>query len=255
MVNSHLSRGLIILEELDEARSVSDLRRRLGLPKSTISRILRELREQDWVQRRHDGTYVPGWRWQSLSGVLASSTQIARNLDELLTELRDATGWTVNYLTFTGHDAIRDQHFPGFGAEFAHRSIGEPVPLAFSATGSALLSALPESAAIKLLEAERSKRYNHAHSGILNLPSQMQVIRRVRSVGFSYSHRRCDPASGLDSFNCLATPVGETDETPALGAICVSRPAKMISRNELVNVSRAMLSFKECLSSLYLSRQ
>lgn len=141
-----LENGLRILSALERGQtrlSVSDLARRLGLPKSGVSRTLRQLSEAGFVERDPDGRhYRPGYELFRL-GTLYKSGELPVDLADrgvsALVERFPATGYVA---VLDGADAVILRLREGTHPLRYVQPEGVRLPAHLTAIGKALLSRL-----------------------------------------------------------------------------------------------------------------
>lgn len=155
-----LENGLRILSALEPGRTrvaVSELARRLGLPKSGVSRTLRQLAEAGFVERDVDGRhYRPGYELFRL-GTLYKSGELPVDLADrgvsALVERFPATGYVA---ALSGIDAVILRLREGTHPLRYVQPEGTRLPAFLTAIGKAMLSRLDASEAEALLPATLS---------------------------------------------------------------------------------------------------
>jgi len=130
----------------DDRLGISELARRAGLPKSTVSRLVSELVEHRYLERDSGGVRL-GLRLFEL-GQLATQPRALRALAvEAMADLRDEIGQTVQLAVLDGGDRVclgvlhsraASRRLPRAGERSpAHASAAGRVLLAFAATATA----------------------------------------------------------------------------------------------------------------------
>jgi DNA-binding IclR family transcriptional regulator len=244
-----LTRGLTILECLSSSTTLAEIARRADLPKSTAYRILYELRSHGWVVQNPNQSYSAGWRWRSAKGEIPGIREITETMDGALTHLRDRTGWTANLVLFRGDWATCDGRAEGELSEYVKPEIGAPVLLGSSGSGLAILSTVPETQMLKIMQSE-NRKLPPGTAG--TLPGLMATVRRTRKVGFALSQRPIQTTEGSMTMACFARAFGgHSASTSAVGAISVGKPIKAVNNTEFAYLSETLLTTERELSLMF----
>lgn len=203
--------------------TVTEVTRRLGLPKASASRLLRAMREAGMLEtigdtRRHR----PGRMMLDLAAAFRHSSGIIGRAGEVVAE-------TVRRFGHTGYVSIRDGRevtavadFEGSNALRVVSNIGRRLPAHLSATGRTLLA--------RLAEAEVAALY-HGHAELDRLLARLE---RVRRQGFAISTEETTP--GVEAI-ALAIADPATDESVSL---CIVYPHTLVSRDECAAMIAAL---------------
>lgn len=186
-----LGRGLAVLEGLNQAKRITDIARYSGLPKSTIHRVLHELRSQGWVVQNADDSYSRGWRWASITGQIGTPDEITGEIESRLARFRDQTDCSMGFSLFRGATLVCDMRVPGAHGELVKPDVGAAVSLTSSATGRSLLAALPESQMLRMVSAALPD------GGIEEIGATVSKVRRGRALGFSIKRREAGPDQSM----------------------------------------------------------
>lgn len=193
-----LARGLEVLRLLQSAGALrlEELHRRSGLPKATLLRILRTLREEGMVWRRlADGAYVPSYALAELAGRMDRDhalTEIASPaLERLTAEIRWPSVLAVPRLTHM--EVIETNAARAYFDGFALGPVGFRVNMLRSASGRAYLAACPDAEREAILEAlRRSGRKGDA--GARSPAYVARLLEETRAAGYALR----DPDFGGD---------------------------------------------------------
>ncbi|MGO4250273.1 IclR family transcriptional regulator [Paenarthrobacter sp. RAF54_2] len=137
-----------VLERLTEPGlvGVSELARDLGLPKSSVQRMLRTLQEGGWAAEVHGE--VTRWTLTPKMFQLGQRHQAGNDLRTIalpvMEQLREETRETIHLATVKGDSVFVLETLDSPQAVRAHVSPGMSIPLLASAHGQALLSTRPE---------------------------------------------------------------------------------------------------------------
>lgn len=215
-----VDRALRILEAISQRHSGltnAYLARRLGIPKSSASSILRVLQERGYVCRYADnGRYKLGANVLTLGRKVIETSDI---LDLALPYMRKL----VEEVDLTCHLAILGQH------EAVHlekivarryftydktRAVGESVPLHASSVGKALLAWRTSPILEALLP--HLDLHKSAPRTITTMPGLLAKLDEVRKQGFAVDDEECRMG-----WRCVGAPIFDQLETTMI-AICLT---------------------------------
>lgn len=145
----------------------------VGLPKSTVHRLLAALAAEGLVQQLPDGRTALGPELARL-GLLAERP-LAQKLRPVLEELRAQVGETVDLSVLDGAGVRFIDQLPGEGRLTALSGVGERFPLHCTANGKALLAALAPARARQLLAAEIG-----TGRALRELERELELVRHER---------------------------------------------------------------------------
>lgn len=183
--NSPFRRGLRVLitvAESGEARA-DEIAGEIGVPRSTVYRYLRVLRDLDLVEER-DGSYVPGWRLLELSGQDLTRTMLVELGHPFLRELSEATGETAVLTVRVGTQAVCLRQVESHHAIRMAFHINQLLPLYAGAGQRMLLAFAPEAVAERVLD----RPLRHYTGATLDPAQVRRDIERIRRDRFLVSH-------------------------------------------------------------------
>jgi IclR family transcriptional regulator, KDG regulon repressor len=129
-----------IVAESPEAATLTSIAQRLGLPRSSIHRLLSELVRLGMLLRVGANTYAPGPRLARWGEAARRVEQIVRVAEPAMVRLRDALGESV-HLYIRQRDARVCVAAVDGKFELRHFSeVGKPLPLSVGASGKLLLA-------------------------------------------------------------------------------------------------------------------
>lgn len=211
-----IARAASILRALRETQtgmSLGQIAERVGLPRSTVQRIVAALQEEQLVISDSNGG---GLRLGPELHALAEAAQynIVEHCRLLLTELTQKTGETSDLSVLRGAGMIFLDQVPGTHRLRTVSSVGEVFPLTSSANGRACLAQLPTEEATKLILNEWDR------NGIDgDLDALLEELATIRQTGLAYdlnSHTPGISAIGLafrdwsGDLHAISVPVPST---------------------------------------------
>lgn len=203
--------------------TVTEVTRRLGLPKASASRLLRSMREAGMLEtigrtRRHR----PGRMMLDLAAAFRHSSGIIGRAGEVVADTVRRFGHTGYVSVLDGREVTAVADFEGSNALRVVSNIGRRLPAHLSATGRTLLARLPQ--------AEVAALYRE-HAELDRLMTRLEHVRRS---GYAVSTEETTP--GVEAI-ALAVTDPATDESVSL---CIVYPHTLVSRDECAAMIAAL---------------
>jgi DNA-binding IclR family transcriptional regulator len=253
-----VDRALDILEAISErysGLSNSYLARRLGIPKSSASSILRVLQERGYVCRYSDnGRYKLGANVLTLGRKVLETSDIRDLALPFMRALVDQVDLTCHLAILGQLEAVHLEKIVArrYFKMDRTRAVGERVPLHSSSVGKALLAWRPRPALEAFLPDLDLQKFGPRT--ITSMPRLLTKLDEVRRQGYAVDDEECRPGwrcVGAPIFDqlgrttvaiCLTGTVSELDDSKiAPIAVVVKETAQRISRQlALENVQFAM---------------
>ncbi|HEV7219558.1 MAG TPA: IclR family transcriptional regulator [Terriglobales bacterium] len=199
-----LERGLLILEFLAQSRrgvTLSQLTRKLQLPRSTGHALLLTYQRTGYVQRcEKTGRYCLGFRLQALAnlalGGTSLRTQVAPNLRQLMVD----TGLTVHLAVMEDGEAVLIDRIEAPGAPHLATWVGKRMGLHCTAVGKSLISELPSNALDELISKQGLMRHNE--NTIASRRALRLACENVQKLGYAI-----DDEEEEIGVRCIGAPV------------------------------------------------
>lgn len=200
-----VGRALSMLEMVAESNnglSNSDLSRRLKIPKSSASYILRVLEKRDYLQRETGGKYRLGLKLLSLTGGAITHLDLREVAKPFLSDFLKKSRLPEVHLAVLDNgravyiEKIEDEK------SFIRMDIwvGHRLPVHTTAIGKILVSFLPEDEILQILELRGMER--KTKKSITNPQKFLREAERVRKYGFAV-----DDEENAESVRCIAAPI------------------------------------------------
>lgn len=220
-----LERVDAILDALgrEEVLTLDQMSRRIGVPGSSLHRILQRLVGLEWVER--DGfSYRLGLRMRELGHRMVQLDPRYRVALPLLYELRDATGLSVHLSVLSGAESVALENIWGRGRVPMISGLRHPAHA--TASGKVLLAAHRAGDGVETA-------LQRLTTATIGRPDQLRAeLDRVRESGLASS--REELAVGLAS---VAVPIGPADT--AIAALALSGPVEELHSDAVVPALRA----------------
>lgn len=227
---SVLGRISSILDAFDgdeQVLTLGDISAAVGLPKSTVHRLIEQLRALGWVERNHNNEYRVGMRLFEIGGLAMQRNQLLDAALPHLYALAGETNMTVQLGVLDRGEVVYLERI-AFGSYRVPTRLGGRMPAYCTGLGKAML-AFDEEAAEDVLACDLPKRTARTLADPEALSADLE---RIRQSGVAY-----DVSEAFDGIECVAAPIRNSGR--AIGAVSVTGPAGDIDWDEM---SRAVQS-------------
>jgi DNA-binding IclR family transcriptional regulator len=199
-----LERALLILEHLARSRhgvTLSQLTRKLQLPKSTCHALLLTLERCGYAVREEDtGRYRLGTRVYALANMALSGTSLRDQAAPFLYKLMQETGLTVHLAILEQGEAVLIDRIEPSGAPKVATWVGKRMGLHCTALGKALVAYLPEAEVNELVRRQGLLRHNE--NTIASMRRLRQACEAVQQSGYAI-----DDEEEEIGVRCIGAPV------------------------------------------------
>lgn len=224
--------------------ALSDLARRLEIPKSTAHNLLRTLQSFDLVRQDTDTrVYRLGPRAMELGLLFARQNEILAQSRPLLRRLAELTGETVKLGILSNEQVLIVAAVESAHQLHTRGDIGTRWPLHSTGMGKAILSAIPLTEAMEIVTRTGMQGYTpHTITSVAQLERE---LKRIRAKGFSFDAEESEPG-----VNCVGIPVGDPLQG-TIGAISISGPSARIRSQVAEQFARQAIAAARAISISY----
>jgi DNA-binding IclR family transcriptional regulator len=235
-VSTAAARALGLLEALAEhpaGLAHADLSRRLRIPKSTASYLLRTLERLGYIRKdRETGTYRLGLKVLTLQRAALSGLEIRQAALPALRALVDRTGLTTHLAVLDRGQAVYVERLDAPGFVKMDTWVGRRMYVHATSVGKALAAFLPkEDIDVILREHGLPRQTPRTLGSAARLHAELE---KVREAGFAVD----DEENSL-GVRCLAAPVFDAEGRVA-AAVGVSGTTAQVTRAALPKVAEAV---------------
>lgn len=229
-----IGRAFDILEAIarrgDGGMTNSDLSRRLQIPKSSASYILRTLENRGYLQRdQNSGKYSLGLKLLILSRGITADSDARALAKPLLEKFVKETNLSAHLAVLDNGRAVYVERVEAVSFVKMDIWVGHRVPVHSTAVGKALVSDLTEAEVTKILDArgmdKRTLQTIATHTKFL------RELERVRAVGYAL-----DNEENSESVRCIAAPVFAHDNK-VVAAFGTSATTMQLTEAALPNIA------------------
>jgi len=221
---------LKILEDLSaqpQGSSVTEIAKRLGLPKNSVFRIVRTLAANGFLLE-HEKIYRFSPKILSLGYAGIQRTNLIEASLKEMYALRDEVNETIFVGTLAQNQVVILEQLPSFQLVKFTIEIGHRVPIHASAPGKAILAFLPQGEQQDLLEHIAFTRFTDRT--IPGMKTMLQEIEKIHAKGYAL-----DLGEEAADIFCVASPVFDYREYP-IASIWASGPDFRLSKMDLDHV-------------------
>ena len=184
-----------------EGLSNAEISRKLDIPKSSASYILRTLEKQGYLHRdANSGKYRVGLKILSLSRGALSGIDVREVALPIMRRLTEKTNLTCHLAILDGPEAVYIEKVEPQGFIRMDTWVGRRMRVHATSVGKALVAHIPQQQLEKMI-AERPME-KRTPKTITTMPRLLKELERVRSLGYSVD----DEENNLGA-RCLGAPV------------------------------------------------
>jgi len=190
-----------LLERRPEGKNIRDLTKDLGVPRSTVYRILNTLQAHRVVRRNLDGTYVLGPRLLALASHVSpeATYDVMAIAQPVMARLAEETGEGNKLSVLDRDSALVVAATPGTQEYGLHPAVGQSFPLHAGAASKVIMAHLAKEELDRLLAQPLKKYTQHT----LTDPAKLRAeLTRIRNQGWAQ-----DRGEHVGSVCALAAPI------------------------------------------------
>lgn len=214
-----LERGIRVLEAVIEngpEATLAQIAARVGLPKSTVHRLLQTYVALEYLETSGRGSYRGSSRLLAMAARIVESVDYGNLIGPALHELQQQTLETIHFGILDGHHAVYVDKLPGRRAYQMKSRVGHALPLHCSAIGKAILAFLPPDHRDRLIaELDFERRTDTTLTSVEALEKDLETTRARWWA--------LDDEENEKGIRCMGTPVFDQSGR-VIGAISVSAP-------------------------------
>ena len=200
----------------EQVLTLGDLSQRANLPKSTVHRLVEQLRGLGWLERDHSNGYRVGMRLFELGGLAMQRNQLRDTAFPHLHALATTTGLAVQLGVLDRGEVVYLERIVLGGFTLPTR-LGGRMPAYCTGLGKAML-AFDDAAADDVLESALPRRTDST----ITEPAALRAnLDQIRSCGVAQ-----DVHESYDGLVCVAAPIRNSGR--AIAAVSVTGPVGLM---------------------------
>lgn len=207
-----------------DAMTLTEAGRETGLPLSTLSRLLRAMRDVGLLEDAGSGRgYRPGPVVTDLVEVARRDLTLRARASAAVRRLCDRLGYTGYVSALRGTDMVGLVHHLGHNPLQVGVALGGLLPADACATGRAMLALMDDSAVRQLLRGEVSRATPQSPSDFDDLLQRLALVRRQ-----GWAESRDEAGKGVGA---LAVAVRDSRSGERL-SLCMTYPLAVLEKHE-----------------------
>jgi DNA-binding IclR family transcriptional regulator len=238
-----VERALQVLEVLADAKNgltLSELSRRLQLPKSSMCYVLATLMTKGYLQRNQKTSrYTFGLKVFSLAHKSLRGIGLRQSAAPLLWSLMEKSGLTVHLAVLDDDEAVLVEKVEPLGAVRLATWVGKRMDLHCTGVGKAILAYLPDEDIDRLCK-HGFTRYND--NTITSSRRIMAEIARIRKLGYAF-----EDEEGEIGFRCVGAPILD-EEGKIMGGVSLAGNTSQITAENLPWLAEAVKKTAESIA-------
>jgi DNA-binding IclR family transcriptional regulator len=231
-----VERALAVLEILAESKrgfSISEMARRLGVPKSSIHLILTTLERRGYLLKNTQSRrYFVGLKLVSLAHVALDGFEVRQRAVPFLLSLAAKTGLTVHMAVLEGNEAVLIERIESPGLVKLNTWVGQRMHVNCTAVGKVLSAFLSEEEFKRTVQAKRLIKHNQ--NTISSVGKLREELNRVRAAGYAV-----DDEEEEVGVRCVGAPVFDHSGR-AVAAVSVAGTTSQIPSGSIEGLARLL---------------
>ncbi|MBJ7220535.1 MULTISPECIES: IclR family transcriptional regulator [unclassified Brenneria] len=222
---------LNLMSQLKRGITAGDIITHLQLPKSTTSRVLKQLCETGFLSKdTHSATYHPALMLLEVAYLAHRTSSLTDDIEKALRALCHATGHTGYLSVLDGADILVLRVIPGRHALQVMTYPGTRSPCWATSTGRSLLSRFTPEQLHSYFDDTLSPE-SKTQIAFERLEEQLQTVREQR-----WSSAINEAVSGTASISCSV----KNPQSGEAIAFCLTFPASMANEQEIQHLARQL---------------
>jgi DNA-binding IclR family transcriptional regulator len=231
-----VSRAMRILELLAESQrglTLSDISRRLGIPKSSAHVLIKTLEVMGYLKSsKMNGRYCFGLKLVSLSNMALENLDLREQARPFLQHLMLRTGLTVHLAILEGAEAVIIEKVEAPGMLRLATWVGRRLDANSSGVGKALLAFATDGNCYQRFAWHPMARHN---KNTISSPERLaRELKKVRELGYAF-----EDEEGEIGFRCIGVPLFDSANR-AIAAISVAGTTSQISSDRVASLISAV---------------
>ncbi len=233
-----VSRSMKILELLAQSQrglTLSDISRKLGIPKSSAHVLIKTLEVMGYLKSsKINGRYCFGLKLVSLSNMALENLDLREQARPFLQHLMLRTGLTVHLAILEGAEAVIIEKIEAPGMLRLATWVGRRLDANSSGVGKALLAFTAEGNCDQRFTGRPMARHNK--NTISSLERLARELKKVRELGYAF-----EDEEGEIGFRCIGVPLYDSANR-VIAAVSVAGTTSQISNErvpKLISVVKA----------------
>jgi len=223
-----VEKAIKILEAFSEDNfemSLSEISKKVNLPKATAYRIMSTLKENGLIDQRVDnGKYRPGLKLFELGSLVFKKLKLREVALPYMEKLSRECGETIHLGILQGDEVMSIESCESSFDLRSNVYIGKRAPLYCTSVGKALLAFLSPEEMSRILKHKRKK---YTENTIVEKEKLEEELRKIREKGFAVDNMEHE-----EGIRCVAAPI-RNHEGKVIASLSISGPSIRITEDKI----------------------
>ena len=223
---------LLCFSQDDPTLSLTRIAGQVGMPKSTVHRLLATLESKRFINRdKATGMYHLGFRFIEMASLVLQDVDLPRWAQPYLQRLSAECGETVDLAVLEGTHVIYLQVVESPQRVKLAAAVGQKLPAFCTASGKAFMAYLPDEQVSQILSEGLTKYTDNTKISLTDLYKDLRV---TRERGFAISEQEYEK-----DIHAVAAPILNADGYP-IAVIAVVGPSFRLPRERMLMLGHSI---------------
>ena len=224
--------------------SISDLVRKLSMPKVSVYRFLRVLMKSSFItQDRQTKKYRLGIKIFELGSIVLRNFDLREVAFPLIVELSKRSGETVHLGVLDNQQVVSIEGVESDQSLRISLPVGKRVYLHSTGIGKAILAFLPEQEVKEIVRQKRLPRFTN--NTIIHFEQLMKEIQLIKKRGYAIDNEENEPG-----IRCIAAPIFDVNKQ-VMASISISGPSVRIPHSRIAELSSMVTETSQKISKAH----
>ena len=227
---------IIDLLKSNKSMKLQEITNELGLPKSTVHRIISKLMKNKYIYKDSNNIYKLGYKFLEISNSILNDFDLRDVAKDSIDKLSEITKNTVHLAMLISKEVIYIDKRESQHSIRMYSQIGKTAPTYCTGVGKVLLAFQSKKAITEILDNTSFHRYTN--NTIVSKDSLLKELSEIRKNGYAVDNEEHEKNIG-----CIAAPICNSENT-AVGAISITAILYDIKFEEILNYKDLLIA--EC---------
>jgi IclR family transcriptional regulator, KDG regulon repressor len=221
---------------------VTEIANQIDINKSSVFRTLSTLVHYGYIEQDTEtGKYKLGYKFLDISSKLLESIDLRTEAKPFLQELENKTNEVIHLVVYDQGEVVYIEKLEGNETLRTHSKVGKRAPMHCTSVGKAILSYLPESDVVTILD-RKGMPYHTDHT-ITSTEEFLRELKQIRQRGYAL-----DLEENEYGITCIAAPVLDHLGN-VVAAVSISGPTTRMTTERLNQLGPVMIQTSQQISA------
>lgn len=221
---------------------VTEIANQIDINKSSVFRTLSTLVQYGYIEQDNEtGKYKLGYKFLDISSKLLESIDLRTEAKPFLQVLENKINEVIHLVVYDQGEVVYIEKLEGNETLRTHSKVGKRAPMHCTSVGKAILSHLPESDVLSILD-RKGMPYHTDHT-ITSAEEFLQELSQIRQRGYAL-----DLEENEYGITCIAAPVFDHLGN-VVAAVSISGPTTRMTTERLNQLGPIMIQTGQKISA------